>query len=128
MTTLSESCNKFADALEELEPADADLPARLKGLITWLVRGASEHVAEHSMGEVAAIVQRCHEALSTLSAERGDPDDRRSRYRSRAAVPNLLIMVDGVARFHQGKQKPANVAALRELVADALSGLVEPEE
>jgi hypothetical protein len=36
---------------------------------------------------------------------------------------NLLVLADGIARFHEGKQKPADVAALRDLVADALADL-----
>jgi hypothetical protein len=123
MTTLAEVCQNFEDELEALEPADADLAVRIRGLITRLARDASEHVADHRHGEVAAIVQRCHEALFALSAEAEDPEDRRCRYRSRAAVLNLLVLADGIAGFHEGKQKPADVAALRDLVAGALADL-----
>jgi hypothetical protein len=125
MTTLREICQNFEDELEELVPASADLASRIKGLITRLAKDASEHVADDGMGEIPALLQRCHEALAALAAEAEDAEDRRCRYRSRAAVLNLLLLADGVARFHGGKQKPADVAALRDLVADALSGLVE---
>jgi hypothetical protein len=124
--TLPEVCQKFEDDLAELEPASADLASRFKGLITRLARDAAEHVGDYGMGEVPALLQLCHDALAALKAEAGDPDDRRLRYRSRQAVLNLLVISAGIARFHEGKQKPADVAALRDLVADALAGLVEP--
>jgi hypothetical protein len=112
---------------QRLDPADAVLSARLRGLITRLVRDAAEHVMACSMGEIAAIVQRSHEVLTALAAEAEDPDDRQCRYRSRAAVLNLLVLADGVARFHAATraQQRKSVDALRDLVADALSGLVE---
>jgi len=71
--------------------ADGDLAANLRGLVTRLVRDAAEHVADQGLGEVAAIVQRSHEVLTALSAEAQDADDRQCRYRSRAAVLNLLV-------------------------------------
>jgi hypothetical protein len=126
MTSLSEVCDDFQTGLEALEPVDADMAVRLRGLITRLVRDASEHVADYGMGEIPALLQRCREALAALAAEAEDPENRQCRYQSRAAVLNLLVLADGVARFHEGKQKPADVAALRDLVADALTGLVAP--
>lgn len=126
MTTLSESCNEFADALEEIEPADADLSARLKGLITRLAKDAVEHVGVHRHGEIPALLQLCCDALAALEAEAEDLEDRASRYASRRAILNVLSMCDGIARFHEGRQKPSDVAALRDLVAGALAGLGEP--
>jgi len=124
MTTLAEVCDDFQAGLEALEPADADMAVRLRGLITRLVRDASEHVGEDGVGEVVAIVQRSHEVLTALAAEAEDPDDRRCRYQSRAAVLNLLVLADGVGRFHAGRRKAADVAVLRDLVADALRELI----
>ena len=126
MTSLSEVCDDFQTGLEVLEPADDDLSARIRALITRLVRDAAEHVAVCEMGEIPALLQRCREALSALAAEAEDSEDRRCRYQSRAAVLNLLVLADGVARFHAGRRKAADVAALRDLVADALAGLAEP--
>jgi len=128
MTTLSEICGEFLDDAERLEPADDDLSARLKGLIMRLARDAAAHVGESRHGEIPALMQRSHQALAALAAEAEDPDDRQCRYRSRAAVLDLLILADGIARFHEGRQKPADVAVLRDLVADALASLVEREE
>jgi hypothetical protein len=125
MTSLSEVCDDFQTGLEALEPADADLAVRFRGLITRLARDAIEHVAEHRHGEIPALLQLCHDALAALKAEAEDLD-RASRYASRRAILNVLSMCDGIARFQEGKQKPADVAALRDLVADALAGLVEP--
>jgi hypothetical protein len=124
MTSLPELCDEFQDELERLEPTEADLPPRIRGLITRLVRDAVEHVVEHRLGEVTALVQLCGDALQALEAE--DLEDRASRYAVRRAVLNVLAMCDGISRFHEGRQKPADVAALRDLVAGALAGLVEP--
>jgi hypothetical protein len=72
-------------------------------------------------------MQRIHEALSAIAAEAEDPDDRHRRYARQAALLNLLILVDGIVRFHASKRRANDVAALRDLVADALRPLV-PED
>jgi hypothetical protein len=74
------------------------------------------------------LLKLSHDALAALKAEAEDPEDRVSRYASRRAILNVLSMRTGIARFHEGKQKAADIAALRDLVAQALAGLVEPEE
>jgi hypothetical protein len=130
MTTLSEICDDFQDELERLEPADDDLSARIRGLITRLVREAAEHVADYALGEIPALLQRSHEALTALAAEAEDPEDRRCRHRRQSAVLSLLIFADAVARFHEGSraEQRRTVDALRDRVAEALAGLVEPAE
>jgi hypothetical protein len=105
-----------------LEPADADLPARLRGLITRLAKDAAEHVAEHRHGEI----QLCCDALAALEAEAEDREDRILRCGSRQAILNLLRMCHRIVLFDESRTNPADVAALRDLVADALAGLVEP--
>jgi hypothetical protein len=109
-----------------LEPADADLPARLRGLITRLAKDAAEHVAEHRHGEIPALLQLCCDALAALEAEAEDREDRILRCGSRQAILNLLRMCHRIVLFDESRTKPADVAALRDLVADALAGLVEP--
>jgi hypothetical protein len=83
---------------------DDDLPDRLMRLITRLIRDAAELVAEHSMGEIPALLQRCHKALTAIAAEAEEREYRRCRYRRQGAVLNLLILVDGVARYRTESQ------------------------
>jgi hypothetical protein len=127
--SLSEACQEFVDALDEI-PADGEPPARLRPLITRLAKDAVEHVAEHRHGEISALLQRSYLALAALSAEIENPDDRQCRYRRQAALLDLVILVDAVTRFHAATraQQRASVDALRDLVAAALSDLVEPAE
>lgn len=63
MTSLSEVCDDFQTGLEALEPADADLSLRIRGLVTRLVRDAAEHVADYGMGEIPALLHRSREVL-----------------------------------------------------------------
>ena len=130
MKGLAEICDDFQTGLEALEPADADMAVRLKGLITRLMRDAIEHVADHSMGEIPAITQRCGEALAAIAAEAQSPEDRRCRYRRRAALVNLAILVDATQSHHAGSraQQRKSVEELRDQVAASLQGLVEAGE
>jgi hypothetical protein len=120
---LSEISEAFQREVEELEPADADLSARLKGLIIRLARDAAEHVGESRHGEVAALLQLAGEALNAMADEAADHEDRSLRYGSRQAILNLLRMCHQIVLFDESRKKPADVAALRDLVADALSGI-----
>jgi hypothetical protein len=131
MSTLAEICDEFQTGVEALNPGAEDYAVHIRGLITRLVQAIVELVgAEYSMGEIPAIVARGHEALAALSGEAEAPEDRRCRYRSRAAVLNLLMLADGIQSHHAGSraQQRRTAEALRDLVADALSDLVEAAE
>jgi len=93
-----------------------------------LARDAVEHVEAHSMGEIPAIIERCPEVLSALSAGAEAPDDRRIRYRRQAAVLNFVILVNDMAAHHTGtrSRQRKSVDALRDLVSDALGHFAGP--
>jgi hypothetical protein len=74
------------------------------------------------MGEISALLQRCHDVLAALKSESEDPEDRKRRYDRRQAELSLLVLCEGICRFHTGKRKAAT--AFRDLIADALSPLV----
>jgi hypothetical protein len=103
---------------------------RLRGLITKLVRDASEHVADYGMGEVPALMQRCHEALVALATRIENPDERWYRYQSRTAVLNLLTLADTIQSHHAGSraQQRKTLDALRRLISSALAEHVERDE
>jgi hypothetical protein len=128
MTSLSEVCDAFQTGLEALEPADADLAANLRGLVTRLARDAAEHISASRHGEVAALMQLAGEALNAVADEAEDREDRSPRYASRQAILNLLRMCHRIVLFDESRKKPADVAALRNGVAYALSDLVEAAE
>ena len=125
---LSDILEAFQREVEE--QLDPDTHAtRLPHLVTKLAKDAAALIADHNLGEIPALCQRCHDILAALAAEAEDPEDRQCRYRCRAAVLNLLVLADGVARFHaSGRRKPTDLAALRDLVADALRDLVERQD
>jgi hypothetical protein len=110
-----------------LEPASADLASLFKGLITRLAKDAVDRVAEHSMGEIPAIIQLSSEALFALATEADDPNDRGQRYRSRQAVLNLLTLCEGIVRFDASKRRSQDLAALRRMITAALQDLVLEE-
>jgi hypothetical protein len=125
---LSDICEAFQREVEELDP---DTHAtRLPHLVAKLTKDAVALIADHNLGEIPGLCQRAQELLTALAAEAEDPEDRQCRYRSRAAMLNLLLLADGVARFHAAThaQQRASVDALRDLVAGALSSLIERDE
>jgi hypothetical protein len=63
----------------------------------------------------------------TVQAEAEDAGDRQRRYARQQAVVNLLLLCEGVARFHTGRRRPEDVDALRALIAGALAPLVQEE-
>jgi hypothetical protein len=127
---LSDICDQFQREVEELDLSAEDYAAHLRRLIMKLVRDAAEHVDGYGRGEIPALMQRCHEALVALATEAEDVEDRQCRYQRQAGMLNLMVLADSIARFHAAThaQQRKSVDALRDLVADALAGLVKPEE
>ena len=121
---LNEICNAFASDAEALDPKSEDYRVELRSLVLKLARDAAAHVESHSFGEIPALLQRCYELLAWLKSEADDPEDRARRYGRAQAVLNLLQLCDGIARFHTGRRKAAELARFRVLIVDALQGLV----
>jgi hypothetical protein len=126
---LSATCETFEAEVEALDPED--YAVRLGGLTRKLARDAAEGIENYACGEIPALLQLCARVLAWLQAEAEEPDDQSRRYERQRVVLDLLTLCHGIAAFHSGsaaqQRKPASVAALRDLVADALRALVEAE-
>jgi hypothetical protein len=130
MTKISDLAEKFCQAEEELDATDAvSYGTRLDGLVRRLATDVAQHVGgEYAMGEVPALMARCHAVLQWLAAEAEDVGDRQRRLGRRQAVVSLLLLCEGIRRFHAGRRKQEDQDALRALVGSALTPLVPGEE
>ena len=126
---LPQLCAEFQVEVEALDADDVgDYAAQLRRLTLKLARDAALEIADHHYGEIPALCQRCHEVLAWLAAEAEDVEDRQRRYGRQQTVLNLLVLAEGIVRFHSGqgtrKARDEAAAALRDHVADALQALV----
>jgi hypothetical protein len=129
MTMLSDITEKFCQSEQELDPGDAvAYGMRLEALTKKLATDAAGYVADYAMGEVSSLMARIHGVLAWLAAEREDINDRQRRYGRQQAVLSLLLLAEGIRRFHTGRRRDEDVDALRALVGSALAGLVPEEE
>ena len=121
---LNEICNTFAGEVEALDPKDEDYAVELRALVLKLIRDAAAQLEAQLCGEIPALLQRCYEALAWLKSAAEEPEDRARRYSRQQVILNLLVLCDGIVRFHAGRRKAADLTRFRELIADALEGLV----
>ena len=121
---LSDICDAFASDVEALDVKSDDYGIELRPLVLKLVRDAAAQLESQLCGEIPALLQRCYELLVWLKE---DPEDRARRYARQQVVLSLLVLCDGIVRFHGGRRKAADLARFRELIADALQGLVPAE-
>jgi hypothetical protein len=84
---LSNLCDGFQTSVESLNPKDAEFTFDLRVLVMRLVSALAVLVGDYPHGEIAALMQLCHEVLVALAAEADldteaeDPERRRCRYR-----------------------------------------------
>ena len=129
MQKLSELCASFLDTVDEIDPADAvAYGTRLDRIVKKLALNAAEHVGEHDLGEISALMARCHGVLAWLAAEAEDINDRQRRYGRQQAVLNLCVLCESIRRYYTGRRKPEDVESLQALVSSALATLVVTEE
>ena len=104
----------------------ADVTGVAQVAVQKLARDAANHVADYGMGEIPALLQRCHEVMAWLQAESEDTEDWQRRYARQQSVLNLLSLCEGTCQFHRaGKRKTTEVSAFRSQVSDALRELVD---
>jgi hypothetical protein len=123
---LSAICDTFAAEVEALDPKADDFGVDLRRLILKLARDATAEFADHDLGEVPALLERCRYVIAWLKSAAED-EDRQRRYGRQQALLNLLVLCEGICRFHDSKRKAADVDALRNLIGDALRALVVEE-
>ena len=128
--SLGDICETFQDQVDALNPGDGSHAGRLTQMVRKLARDVVEHLGDHHLGEIPAVLQRISELMAALAAEAEDADDRLGRYRRQQALLSLLVLCGAIRAYHAGThaQRRAMVDALRGQVADALAGLVEAED
>jgi hypothetical protein len=124
---LSTICDAFQAEVEQLDSGADDYSYQLRPLVLKLVRDAAAVVEESHHGEASALLELGRLVLAWLKSEMEDTEDRQRRYARRQAVVSLLLLCEGIRRFHAGRRKPEDVDALRALVRSALAPLVQEE-
>jgi hypothetical protein len=122
--TLTDLCNKFQTDVEALDEADLGHATQLAVLVRKLAFGATAYFADYPYGEVPAIIELTRIVLAWLKAEAEDTNDRQRRYARQQAVVNLLMLCEGLSRFHTGKRRGSDTATLRGQIGEALRGLI----
>ena len=111
-------------ARSRLDVKDEVYGIDLRRLTLRLARDAAAQVEGYGYGEIPALLELSGLVLAWIKAEAEDPEDRQQRYARQRAVLNLLTLCEGICRFHGGRRRASDVAKFRDLVADALRGLV----
>ncbi len=119
MATLAEILGTFLDDADELEGT------ALKKSVIQLATDAATLVADHTCGEIPALLQRASVALAWIIAETKDPDDRQNRRGRLRAVLDLADLCEAIRVFHAGKGDDDHLAAMREEISAALRPFVD---
>ena len=88
MAPLADTISAFLDQIDEL-----DGPA-LANAVRRLANESARCTAEHTCGEIAAIVQRAGVALIWIDAEARDPENRQNRHGRQRAVLDLIDLAE----------------------------------
>jgi hypothetical protein len=119
MATLSDTLGAFLDHVDELDAT------ALANEVRRIAIDAARCIADHSAGEIAAIVQRAGVALIWLNAEARDPENRQNRRGRTRAVLDLLDLAESVRTFHAGRGDDDHLAAMRGEISAALRPIVD---
>jgi hypothetical protein len=123
---LSDLCESFQSAVEQLDPAEVGYAVRLTGLTQKLANDAAALVTDYPYGEAVALVSLAGNLLQWLKSEAENPDDRERRYARQQAVLDLLTFAHALVTHYgaSATQQKERLDAHRERIGDALRALV----